>query len=34
MPLFHDWETLTPTLSGSFFKDVLEEDIRLPVGVW
>jgi hypothetical protein len=23
MPLFADWETLTPTLSGQFFKDVL-----------
>ena len=23
MPLFYDWETKTPTLSGAFFKDVL-----------
>ena len=23
MPLFSDWETLTPTVSGAFFKDVL-----------
>ena len=23
MPLFSDWETLTPTYSGQFFKDVL-----------
>jgi hypothetical protein len=28
MPLFSDWETLTPTYSGRFFKDALAgEDI-------
>jgi endoglucanase len=30
MPLFSDWETLTPTYSGQFFKDVLAgQDIDL-----
>jgi endoglucanase len=30
MPLFSDWENLTPTLSGQFFKDVLAgQDIEI-----